>query len=236
MSKKFAFTNDNDNRVVVDPSLTKKSNKIAKKMIDAAKAHDKQVTNDLLNITKGTAATISYDQKDDEGIVRNSLTYRIKTQDSLSDKLRKDSKYDESKLESTAKEVYDVLRYTALVDDPDMLVKSFHSIKLNLEQQGYTMMRCRNTLDTYNNENPYRGINTVIQTKDRYNFELQFHTTESLRIKEKNHALYKQVSDKNSDKQNQKLLDEMYKNSKAMKNIKNSSSISSFDKFKKGGK
>ena len=38
----------------------------------------------------------------------------------------------------------------------------------------------------------YRGINTQVKTPDRYTFEIQFHTPQSLAIKQKNHVLYEQ--------------------------------------------
>lgn len=202
-------------------------------MIEQAEVHDKQVTGDLVEITKGSPATVSYDQRDDEGNVRNSLEFRIKGQDSLSRKLKEDSEYDVDKLDGTSRSVYDVLRFTAMVNNPDMLVRSFNMIKLNLEQRGYTMLRCRNTLNTFNHKNPYRGINTIIKTKDGYKFELQFHTPESLRIKEENHILYKKLSSQNSDEVNQRYIDKMYKNSVTMKSIKDSGTIDSFDNLRR---
>ena len=38
----------------------------------------------------------------------------------------------------------------------------------------------------------YRGINTLVQNARGYVFELQFHTKESLEVKEKNHKLYEE--------------------------------------------
>lgn len=36
----------------------------------------------------------------------------------------------------------------------------------------------------------YKGINTLVKNSDGYIFELQFHTYQSLQIKEQNHKLY----------------------------------------------
>lgn len=227
----YAFTNNNGNKVVVNPALNNKANSIAQLLLNKAKKAEPQVTKDLLEITKGTSATISYDQEDDNGVVRNSLTYRLKTKDSLSDKLKGDANYIINKIGNEP--IYDALRYTALVNNPDMLVKSYNSITLNLEKRGYNVYRCKNTLNKYSLENPYRGINTIIKTPKGYKFELQFHTKDSLWIKEENHKLYKTLSNNMSEKERIKILDKMFKNSQKLKDIPGAGTIREIKPLKK---
>ena len=52
-------------------------------------------------------------------------------------------------------------------------------------------VRVKNTLK--DESAVYRGVNTQVKTPDGYTFEIQFHTPQSLAIKEKNHVLYEQA-------------------------------------------
>lgn len=101
-------------------------------------------------------------------------------------------------MDKQATKIYDALRYTAYIKNPDQFVNSYNTIKLNLKKMGYDIVRVKNTINKYTIKNPYRGVNVVVQTKQGYKFELQFHTPKSLEIKEVNHMLYKQVSSTNS--------------------------------------
>ena len=226
------FFDKDGNLRVINQELNNKSVEMAKSMVAKAAKEEPKVTKDLIDITKGTQATISYAQKDDDGNLRNSLEFKLKGQESLANKLREECNYTVDELGKTP--VYDVLRYTALVGSDDAFVRSYTSIMQNLESRGYDIMRVRNTMNDYNEDKPYRGINTVIKTPTGYNFELQFHTPKSLEIKEINHVLYKKQSRKNTDEENQKIADEMYRNSTKFKNIPNAGTIKSFDKFKEG--
>lgn len=71
----------------------------------------------------------------------------------------------------------------------------------------------KNTLKSSNVQ--YRGVNTQLKNKDGYKFELQFHTEQSLLVKEENHKLYEQyrVLDNQDVRRKQELAARMVKNS-----------------------
>lgn len=91
---------------------------------------------------------------------------------------------------STKKKVNDVLRYT-FESDAIYFVDNFADIRSSLEGLGYKFVRVKNTLK--DKSAVYRGVNTQVKTPDGYTFEIQFHTPQSLAIKEKNHVLYEQA-------------------------------------------
>ena len=68
---------------------------------------------------------------------------------------------------------------------------NFADIRRPLEGLGYKFVRVKNTLK--DESAVYRGVNTQVKTPDGYTFEIQFHTPQSLAIKEKNHVLYEQA-------------------------------------------
>lgn len=88
-----------------------------------------------------------------------------------------------------AKEITDALRYT-VVSSVDNLTKDYFTIVENLKKRGYTLIEVTNTFP--NIDSTYRGINTLVENKNGYVFELQFHTPQSLEIKNVNHKLYEE--------------------------------------------
>ncbi|MBS5865725.1 MAG: hypothetical protein KIC37_05145 [Coriobacteriaceae bacterium] len=118
------------------------------------------------------------------------LEFRLKSEDSLMRKIESDSTRQRVSPELTAKQIHDVIRYT-YVCEVDKFGSEFSRIRKDLEEDGYTIVRVRNTLkDT---DVQYRGVNTLLKDKDGYVFELQFHTEQSLRVKETNHKLYEEA-------------------------------------------
>jgi hypothetical protein len=106
------------------------------------------------------------------------LQYRLKTNLSLTGKIWR---------EGLNKEYNDVLRFTAL-GSPDDLVKKGQMLRTELKNRGYTETKFTNywLKDSSN----YRGVNANYETIGGYKFELQFHTPDSLAMKEINHELY----------------------------------------------
>jgi hypothetical protein len=85
--------------------------------------------------------------------------------------------------------ITDALRYTNL-SNTEHLTEDYFTVVRSLENKGYTMVEVVNTM--WDEGAPYRGINTLVRTPDGYIFELQFHTPESIEIKEINHKLYEE--------------------------------------------
>ena len=114
---------------------------------------------------------------------------RLKSKTSLTRKIMSSVKEGDVKLNTKTK-INDVLRYT-FESDINHFVNNFKEVRNALEKMGYTFTRVKNTLK--DESAVYRGVNTQVKTPDGYTFEIQFHTPQSLEIKEKNHVLYEQA-------------------------------------------
>lgn len=141
-----------------------------------AKAHEvePQVTKDLQEVVKSDNAKLA------------GLDFRFKGKDSLSDKLERKAEEKGITVEQYANRVTDVLRYTEMSTEEN-LYSNFKSFVDKMSARGYTMTEVNNT---WYDGSVYKGINTLMRTKDGYTFEMQFHTQTSLEIKEINHKLY----------------------------------------------
>lgn len=148
----------------------------------AAKAEPK-MTKDVKSVIRGSGAKIY------------GLKNRLKTRESLERKIKTDSKEKDVSLKKSAKSIKDAVRYTAVLDD-DNFVDEYNSIKESLEEKGYTETRCRNYFDLYRKGKAnHKQLTTVYENSDGDQFELQFHTPSSIKVKEKKTALYEEARD-----------------------------------------
>lgn len=101
----------------------------------------------------------------------------------------------------------------------------------NLKKAGYYINRVKNSLPDVHAA--CRGVNTVIMTPDGFNFELQFHTPESLDVKNKTHLLYKERRKKTTGSEQRKALDAGMKElTSSLKTPKGAETILPMDKLK----
>jgi hypothetical protein len=84
----------------------------------------------------------------------------------------------------------DVLRYTYIVDTQHF-TEQYQAIADGLMAQGFSPTKVANTFRGVNRM--YKGVNTNWTTPDGYEFEVQFHTPESMVVKEANHVLYEEA-------------------------------------------
>lgn len=168
--------NRGDTRTVSTSRFTKTAEKRTDKLLAKAQAIEPVVTQTLKSL-----------QTDSRHLA--GLEYRLKSRESLLRKIMSDVKVRGAKL-NTKKKVNDVLRYT-FESDAMYFVDNFADIRSSLEGLGYKFVRVKNTLK--DKSAVYRGVNTQVKTPDGYTFEIQFHTPQSLAIKEKNHVLYEQA-------------------------------------------
>lgn len=117
------------------------------------------------------------------------LDYRLKGRDSLMRKIANDAADMDISLEKSADMVTDALRYT-MVFDRDNFVEAVQTVQTALAGQGFEMYdhKFRN----YLNASDYRGYNCVF-TDGSGNFELQFHTPDTIRVKHVSHQFYEQI-------------------------------------------
>ena len=146
-----------------------------------------------------------------DGTRLTGLENRIKGQDSLVRKLLTDAKVKEA-IPVTER---DVLRYTYVIGTDD-IASQFHIISNELNNNGLRATGTRNTLGDA--DAAYRGINTNWAMPDGSELEIQFHTPESINIKESlNHRLYEESRLSSTSSQRRKeLAEQMAKNSKTI--------------------
>ena len=168
--------NRGDTRTASTSRLIKTAEKRTDKLLAKAQAIEPVVTQTLKSL-----------QTDNRHLA--GLEYRLKSRESLLRKIMSDVKVRGAKL-NTKKKVNDVLRYT-FESDAMYFVDNFADIRSSLEGLGYKFVRVKNTLK--DKSAVYRGVNTQVKTPDGYTLEIQFHTPQSLAIKEKNHVLYEQA-------------------------------------------
>lgn len=136
------------------------------------------------------------------GVDTDGLEYRIKSRPSYMRKVQsRGQEY----------EVKDILRYTYTTKADSLAEKTLSCLDA-YKAEGYTVLEVKNTWKS--RSNPYRGINTVIQSPDGQVFELQFHTPESFALKNGElHRLYEKqrlIVDRRSDEY-LRLQDEMFR-------------------------
>lgn len=194
---------NNPNKDFIKEETTKENllnaQKQAEKLITIAKEKDIVITKDLQSIIDKTNGRLA------------GLEYRIKSMDSLVRKLIDKSEAKGISVDEYASKITDILRYTN-VSTTKNFTGDYYSIIDNLIKKSYNIVEVTNTLGDINAS--YRGINCLVSDKDGYVFELQFHTEESLNIKEINHKLYEEVRLKTTNKARQlELYEEMQKRS-----------------------
>lgn len=149
------------------------------------------------------------------GTALAGFDYRLKGSGSLARKIRTDAAMAGVSEQQAADLIHDVLRYT-FTAETGSFVDEFKRIRAALEESGYNMVKVKNTLQF--ERQSYRGVNTQVATPDGYVFELQFHTPESLNVKESlNHRLYEQARlPETSDGERADLTRQMVDNSAAI--------------------
>lgn len=165
----------------------------AKKKYEQAVKAEPQITSDLLDVCDETGAEMF------------GLPFRLKSAATknggcrIEDKIQEDmAKAQEDgtpiTYEQAADNLSDLVRYTQACTT-DNMADQFEHTRRALESKGYKCLKVKNSWDSYSEERPYRGINTVFQAPDGTRFELQFHTAESLFRKEFQHGLYEEQRD-----------------------------------------
>lgn len=163
--------------------------------IARARANEPQLTPLLLQIAKATGAEMY------------KLDFRLKTKASAERKIRKLA--GQHSLAPALVKLDDALRYTLRVDDvpPGRYIETVKAALTQLESHGHQVVLLKNYWPTDDN---YSGINGVLKAPDGLEWELQFHTSESIRAQGKTRPMYERMrrQDTPLDRQRQ-LFDDM---------------------------
>ena len=188
--------------------IENKSNKLVKTIEEEAELyadyklkHINKIEPNITNFLK--------DVSNSENSELFGLDYRIKTKESLIRKIISDSKEKGITAKETTNQINDILRYTMINGNESFTYKYFRIVE-KMKEKGYNVIRVKNT---FVDGVTYKGINTLVQSKSGDIFELQFHTPESIKVKENElHKLYEKQRLLNKDKDKKKwdsLTEEM---------------------------
>ncbi len=117
--------------------------------------------------------------------------HRLKKRDSLIRKIHTVLK-SQPGLAVAGVEINDALRYTLQVEDapPGRHAEAIRTALTALEAAGHKVVKVKNYWPKGDN---YSGVNSVLETPDGLDWELQFHTAESFRIQHRDHELYEEM-------------------------------------------
>jgi hypothetical protein len=161
--------------------MHRSSYKYANKIYDKAIKNEPKITSDVSKSINSTTAKMY------------GLENRLKTKNSLIRKIETDARNDDIGVYESASKIKDAIRYTAISKDKDF-TKNYFNIKKNLENRGYTEIRCKNYFDLYNKGKvKHKSVQSVFADPKGQIFELQFHTPSSQNAKNKKIPLYEEI-------------------------------------------
>ena len=128
------------------------------------------------------------DIADGVGAKMEGLEFRLKTEKSLARKIDADAKDFGGDANRAAEKVSDAVRYTMVIDS-DKYTDSVSKTLDNLRESGFQASRIKNF---WQKGDDYQGINAKIKHPAGFEFEMQFHSPESLAMKERTHSLYEE--------------------------------------------
>ena len=159
-----------------------KVSEIAQQLLAEARKNEPLITKNLKSIASSNGAKLV------------GLKDKFKTEQSLTRKLSDSIETREPlSLERQAKKIDDALRYTMILLD-DNYQKGYQSILSKLEGEEFKVVNIWNAWDMEDKhtDTGYRGINVTIISSQNQQFELQFHTEKSFRVKTETHNLYEE--------------------------------------------
>nr|WP_232520334.1 XopAD/skwp family type III secretion system effector [Ralstonia solanacearum] len=116
-----------------------------------------------------------------------------KTAKSIAKKIRRLSLLDGIPLEQAADRVQDAMRWVVQLPHETFGPHALEALD-TLQANGLRIMRVNNGFTA--KESTYAGLNVKLQTKPGLNFEIQFHTGDSLYTKKRTHKIYRQWQNK----------------------------------------
>lgn len=163
----------------------------ARAAIALAQRQEPGVTADMQRLAAEGHATLS------------GLEHRIKSPESMTRKITTESPEFGGDAGKTAAHMSDPLRYTMVLDPKNYTSGVEHTLS-SLAAKGYNTKRVKNYWERGDN---YNGVNSALRTPQGLPFELQFHTPQSLDVKQNGaHPLYEKFRTSN-DPRERYLLD-----------------------------
>lgn len=165
----------------------KSPDRIAQELLDSAKASEPAITEHLMHLAE------------DHGGQLTGLDERFKSIGSLRAKLE----------HRPAEAVNDALRFTIRFE-AEILPKGTQGVLRSLLHANYAILLMQNR---FNRSGPYVGINVILKSPAGQVFEVQFHTRDSLELRQRNHNLFERCKALPADSpEHKQLMDEMTEN------------------------
>ena len=171
--------------------ITAESRSAAKELLTKRKSEEPGITN------------LVVESVTNKGGEMEGFDFRLKGEESLARKIATDSAKNKITIEHAAKDITDVNRYTGIFSK-ESLINNAQLVDKNIQASGFTLIKVKNT---FGQPGAYQGLHYIYQHPDGRIFELQFHTPESIKIKNQAHKLY-ETSRVIEDKQLKKYLDQ----------------------------
>lgn len=159
---------------------------------------------------------------DKNGVLTRGIKHRLKSLQSLTRKIETDyvllkgKGLQTSLADVSGNKIKDTTRYTFILDENNFADKTYKIIA-DLESTGAKVIKFSNT---FGKDTPYWGLNLQLQTASGSKYEVQFHTQQSLFVKEyENHPLYEEFRDPNTTPERIKELGEMMRDNNKVINL-----------------
>ena len=123
------------------------------------------------------------------GCEMTGLEYSVKTASSVADKLERKVANGMTEVEAISK-MNDLVRYTQLGAHNDLVANAV-STKGMLEAKGFEVTEVDNKW--LKQDAVYKGIHMTVKSPEGQSFELQFHSSESMSVKNENHKMYEEA-------------------------------------------
>lgn len=132
------------------------------------------------------------------------FAFRLKMPNRIREKIQTDVLDGRGGIVSVSEGINDALRYTLRMS-PEQYADGVRVALEEIQQAGGTVLKTKNFWQT---PDGYRGYHAIIQDRTGARYELQFHTAESLTVKEQSHVLYEiQRQDTTSPEEKKSLQD-----------------------------
>ena len=164
----------------VTESEAKECVSLAEKIFRKAVKAEPEITGDVV------------DAVSEAGCSMYGLENRLKQPTSLAAKIGADAKEKDVSFEVAADRVRDAIRYTSVSDEQNY-VQNYYTIRNQLEQQGYSELRCKNFFEAYKEGKAmHKSVQSVFSDEKGNVFELQFQTPASQAAKDLKLPIYEE--------------------------------------------
>lgn len=153
-----------------------------------AREHARQLALRAQQEEPGVSALMRRLVDQDQGRSRLALSHKkLRSPQSLSDDILLRARKQQLSVEDAARQMSSALRYTVEVD-PSALAETVRTALDTLQKQG---IRCIGVQNHFVSSSTYSGVVAQLRMREQVEFQVEFHTPQSLQLKLKLHADYK---------------------------------------------